>query len=399
MRLGLGINHQLVFKPAHLAGAATLIALIANTHRIRLALSRLSFSLQNSVSETIFKVSHYLFGFLYSDTIGNQHIRLLRLPDADSSCPPQLTLHTFALDECPPYLAISYTWGPYRDDPSLYLPCKLRSILFNGKPFAVLPNLHDALSQMCMSRPGHYLWVDSICINQTSLAERSAQIAIIDYIYNGTVETVIWLGPSSDSTARAIEVARLLATDAHVKILQWERNQILGDFFIADDPDMLARNGLPSLSADDWTVLEGIYTRAWFRRVWMLQEVALSRNPNVLIGAHEVPWEVLGDAASVAGISGALIGLLALGGGRPNIPLVQGLHHAVDLQMIREWRLGQDSRYREVLNSQEFTAGSKREHPSKILQQLLLGTNRLKATFRRDRFYALLGVANHMVRM
>ncbi|KAF5012437.1 hypothetical protein FDECE_1489 [Fusarium decemcellulare] len=398
MRLGLGFSHHLMVRPAHVAAAATVIALIASTHHIRRILSRITLSLRKTLSGSIFRVTQALFGFRYSDAIDNQHIRLLRLPsESSTSSSPSLTLHTFSLEQCPPYLAISYTWGPPERDASFYTRHDRRAIILDGKLFPVLPNLYGALSQLCMSRPGQYLWVDSICINQASVAERTAQVAIMDYIYNGTTETIIWLGSSSDKTARAVEIAQQLAANAKERIIQWAKDKAYGDVFIIDDPEILARNGFPLLSVDDWTDLGDIYTRAWFGRVWMLQEVALSRNPTILIGHHEAPWDVIGDAASICGMSGATLGLFR--NGQQSFYLVQGLLYAIDLQVTRQWSQGDQSRYREILHSMDYTAGVDTDHPFRILLQFLLATNRFSATFRRDRVYSLLGVVNHMARM
>ncbi|KAM5344991.1 hypothetical protein ACJ41O_010853 [Fusarium nematophilum] len=400
MRIGLRVSCQFLGHPLHLATAATLIALLTSSHRIRPLLSTISISLQRSISGNLFRLSQLLFGFRYTDSIGNQHIRLIRLPDEPpSSSPPHLTLHTFPLDQCPPYLALSYTWGPPEGNSPFYTHHDRRAILLDGRPFAVLPNLFHALSQLCISRPGQYLWVDSICINQASSDERSAQVNIMDYIYNGTTETAIWLGPASERTARAVDIVRQLAAGAEAKILEWARDNRYGDAYVVDDPEMLAKNGLPALSAGDWMDLQDVYARAWFGRVWMLQEVALSRNPTVLLGPVEVPWDVVGDAAAVTAMSGALLGLCAIGSDTQNISLVLGFVHAIGLQVVRQWSLGDESRYQGVLASTDYAAGIDTKHPSAILLELLLSSSGFRATYRKDRVYALLGVANHMARM
>ncbi|KAF5022300.1 hypothetical protein F66182_5650 [Fusarium sp. NRRL 66182] len=383
-------------SPAHLVVGAVLVALIANLHFIRF-FSAISRSVHNRLSEYVFRASQYLFGFGYSDEIENQHIRLIRLPDSPPKLSPSLTLHTFDLNQCPPYIALSYTWGPPRDTSSCSSDAQ-NIIRLNGKPFPVLPNLYGALSQLCVSRPGQYLWVDGICINQKNTAEQSSQVAIMDYIYNGAVETAIWLGLATDKTARAVEIAREIAKGAEAKIIEWGRAQSYGDVFIADNPDLLMKNGLPPLTAKDWTVLEDIYTRAWFGRVWMLQEVALSRNATVLIGHHEVPWDVIGDAAGLINMSGALLGLFAVGTGLQSVPLVQALVHASGLHITRQWSLGKDSRYQAILSSTDYSVGIHTGQPKRLLLELLLTSHGFKATVRRDRIYSLLGIANYMER-
>ena len=36
--------------------------------------------------------------------------------------------------------------------------------------------------------------MDAVCINQTDLEERSAQVHMMDRIYHGAVRVVVWLG-------------------------------------------------------------------------------------------------------------------------------------------------------------------------------------------------------------
>ncbi|KAL7944943.1 heterokaryon incompatibility protein domain-containing protein [Trichoderma barbatum] len=48
------------------------------------------------------------------------------------------------------------------------------------------------------------LWTDGICIDQTSTAERSAQIALMRDIYKQAAEVVVWLGEDNEQSKRAI---------------------------------------------------------------------------------------------------------------------------------------------------------------------------------------------------
>ena len=41
------------------------------------------------------------------------------------------------------------------------------------------------------------LWIDQICIDQGSTAEKGDQVAIMGEIYRGASEVLIWLGPAS----------------------------------------------------------------------------------------------------------------------------------------------------------------------------------------------------------
>lgn len=44
-------------------------------------------------------------------------------------------------------------------------PDSARTIICNGKPTKVFPNLYDALAQLRQKRSGEY-WIDALCINQ-----------------------------------------------------------------------------------------------------------------------------------------------------------------------------------------------------------------------------------------
>lgn len=204
-------------------------------------------------------------------------------------------------------------------------------------------------------------------------------------------------------TEKAVRVLKKLANGAEEKILNWTSTQTLGDVYIADDPALLAKNNLPALTATDWSHLADIFTRTWFGRVWMIQEVALSPRPTVLIGPHQLPWDAIGYTADVIGLSSRVLGLLALESGPRHLDLVMGVVYAVGLQLMREWSRGEESRFRDVADSHDFAVGMKKEEeeeesPMGILLRLLVGSNGFKATYRRDRIYGLIGIANHVSR-
>lgn len=173
-------------RPANpLIWARLLIDLITST-----ALHLLTYPFL-STRRILSQTYHHIFGFKYSDRIISHHIRLICLPSSSSSSSKTLTIQTFPLDACPPYIALSYTWGPALSFETPYTRHDRRPISLNGRPFLVLRNLYFALVQLYESRPGEYVWVDSICINQDSLEERAAQVGIMDRVYDGAEATLI----------------------------------------------------------------------------------------------------------------------------------------------------------------------------------------------------------------
>ncbi|KAH7192008.1 uncharacterized protein B0J16DRAFT_52582 [Fusarium flagelliforme] len=128
----------------------------------------------------------------------------------------------------------------------------------------------------------------------------------------------------------------------------------------------------------------------------MIQEVALSRTANVLIGHHEIPWDLIGDTAGLINMSGALVGLLSVGSGLEPIPLIQSVIHASDLHVTRQWSQDKQSRYRDLLRDIDYSVGIRGDHPKRPLLELLLSSIGFRATVPRDRVYSLIGIVNYM---
>jgi hypothetical protein len=342
-----------------------------------------------------------IFGYRYPEAIDASAVRLLRLPAAGHDALEGFTLHVFSLDDCPPFRALSYTWGPPMaagPAASRYHPADRRSVSIDGRPFAMLPNLLQALASVGAAHPGSYLWVDNICINQADLAERAAQVAIMDRIYSAAAETLVWLGPSTDHTRRALPLIRRMAGGARDSLIEWGRRQSFGDAFIADDPQLLQRNGLPPMTADDWADIADVVTRSLFSRVWVIQEIALSCQPTIVIGSDTLPWDALGYTALLIQGSNALTGLYALGSGMTYGPLVVGLVQASNIQLIREWcRLG-DSPFRGVLSHTDFAADVAEDSTGDALLALIMASKGCQATVRQDRVYGLLGISNFIAK-
>ena len=55
-----------------------------------------------------------------------------------------------------------------------------------------------------------WLWVDSICIDQLNNLERSSQVQRMKDIYEHAMNTVVWLGPSDETSDMALRAIRKL---------------------------------------------------------------------------------------------------------------------------------------------------------------------------------------------
>lgn len=113
-------------------------------------------------------------------------LRVVNLPDVDSST-----------DIATPYCALSYAW---REPQTLQkAPPGDVAISCNNFPISVPKNLFVALIRLRQkSEEPVIIWIDYLCIDQSSTSERTQQVALMREIFSLASEVLIWLGePSS----------------------------------------------------------------------------------------------------------------------------------------------------------------------------------------------------------
>ncbi|KAH8660465.1 ankyrin repeat-containing domain protein [Xylariales sp. PMI_506] len=150
-----------------------------------------------------------------------------------------------------PYDALSYVWSGNE---------KPRSIIVNEQDVLVTKNLYMALLRLRYSHGERYLWIDAICINQEDDIEKEHQIKIMPDIYGQAKQVVIWLGGVEGNCDRALEQI-------------WEAGSTKSGGHI-DDADIDA--------------ICTLFNRPWFKRIWVLQEVAAARSVIMICGATEI---------------------------------------------------------------------------------------------------------------
>jgi hypothetical protein len=208
-------------------------------------------------------------------------IRLLSLT------PPQ-TLEAFDLHDAPPYFALSYAWG---------VQTPRAQIEVGGHILPISTSLAAAIKELQKTGEFRWVWVDKICINQDDTLERSKQVQMMHLIYSSALRTLIWLGHDSGECSEAWQLV-----DHIYDVFRRENPRAE---FIADIPFRLysaqhhTSSGLPSLDHKLWGDLRRLLKLPWFTRVWIIQEVVLSRDdPTILHGQQRYQWNRLAWAAS-----------------------------------------------------------------------------------------------------
>jgi hypothetical protein len=124
------------------------------------------------------------------------------------------------------YAALSYSWDA--EAPSQPLECRTGAAL---GLLDVTPNCAAALHQLRHPTDEITLWIDSICIDQSSVSERNEQVAFMTDIYRDANKVIVWLGEGSEATDRAID---LLNQIGDVSLLPSEEtDQFVGPEFQA----------------------------------------------------------------------------------------------------------------------------------------------------------------------
>ena len=211
---------------------------------------------------------------VYSSPLPPDKIRLFQIENHCTNCELSFRVHTFEVDNCPPYLALSYAWE--HDEDSTFKNCT--------EEVRVSKDLCYALHCIWKVTPTVWIWVDSICINQNDEDEKAVQVSIMGAIYKNAVCVVIWLG--------AVEDDNQLAIDCLAKLGRRLR-QTRGNLFGTKTAEEIVQLGFPSPKHPLWPALYRLFQKKWFTRLWVVQEAALAAEVLVLCGENKVEWSDL----------------------------------------------------------------------------------------------------------
>ena len=216
------------------------------------------------------------------------YLRVLQILNIDSiaNC-VECSLTPFRITEAPPYLALSYAWGPADGSPaaSHVLPCTVAIstgyadsgyVDITENLYLLLQELHTRSQRNETSSAGSlglYLWTDAVCIDQDNMDERIQQVRIMDQIYSLASSVVVWLGPDADNSMPAlIDVMTKCETLGSILGSVFaDSGKEWGESLRENHEELLSRCGLPGVEHALWTKLIVFYERRWFTRLWVVQ--------------------------------------------------------------------------------------------------------------------------------
>ncbi|TAQ85342.1 hypothetical protein B7494_g6333 [Chlorociboria aeruginascens] len=238
----------------------------------------------------------------------SQDIRLVELISAHTPDDPiicNLIHQKLSNENLTHYEALSYTWGELHGS---------SPILLNGRPFKVSPNLYEALihlrnmSDSKTRRPkSRWLWIDAVCIDQSNMAERNEQVQRMRSIYQLAGGVVVWLGktnePEDEDLVFAPELWGFSNLPANSEFRIPDLMALLVNLNYIYSGDARSFGYIASKNFIErkelWGYLRQIFSRKWFMRLWVIQEVMVQANVVCVVGWTTIDWLNLRQAAEL----------------------------------------------------------------------------------------------------
>jgi hypothetical protein len=204
-------------------------------------------------------------------------LRLFRGRETDIECELfQAWLHS---DSAISYDALSYTWDSNE---------MCASIKINGTTLDVTQNLYLALQYLRSQETDRILWVDAICIDQINEKERGHQVQQMGDIYSQAHLVILWLGPATDETGVLMNSLKQLEQESiKYACKDWKRTDERWKTLWSSIQPML-KDRHWNLESRQRAGLDFLLGRPWFKRVWILQEVANAKRAIVCSGTKFV---------------------------------------------------------------------------------------------------------------
>ncbi|PVH90639.1 HET-domain-containing protein [Periconia macrospinosa] len=188
----------------------------------------------------------------------SDEIRLVRLlPSGDRTNDIQCVITHTTLSQNLRFEALSYVWG------SNVLS---RQVYTSEGIVRVTENCMEAMRDLRSTSDDRLLWIDAICINQTSNEEKNHQVPLMSKIYATAYQVIIYLGPDTFHQASTI-----------FQRLENEQDKTDSSYTLASIEHSYGET-------------KKILKMPWFSRVWVLQEVSNSKRALLAWGTASTDW-------------------------------------------------------------------------------------------------------------
>ncbi|KAL3595535.1 hypothetical protein FPOAC2_09876 [Fusarium poae] len=199
----------------------------------------------------------------------------------------------------PAYEALSYTWGSQNS--TSYVAVEAITTTNDGivhphQGFLTIgENLDEALRHLRYPHKPRIMWIDALCINQSDIQERNHEVKRMGDIFRLATRVVAWIGPAYEGSTLALAIMREISQ--HVV---WKSSMGCKPRPHCSDPSWHDFTIPLHLNKFVEIAIANLFSRSWFRRLWVLQEIHLSSPSSVIqCGRETILWTCLQGAAMV----------------------------------------------------------------------------------------------------
>jgi hypothetical protein len=179
-----------------------------------------------------------------------RHTRLFRIDQLKPRL--EIELRAFSIDEMPDYVALSHRWG--EEATSEVIGCNDSLMMLKPSLVAAIRNISEFVSDEA------WYWVDGICIEQADEEEKAQQVKMLWKIFGDADTVLVYLGEGDEDSASAVSAIQQAARS---------RSRQIGP---------------------EYDAVRRLLTRAWFTRLWTMQEAILAKEMLVVCGEKSVEW-------------------------------------------------------------------------------------------------------------
>ncbi|KAK8112946.1 heterokaryon incompatibility protein-domain-containing protein [Apiospora sp. TS-2023a] len=175
------------------------------------------------------------------------------------------------------FIALSYVWGTETAS---------EVVQADKENIQVTVNLLNCLRHLRDTQHSLVLWVDAICINQDDLREKSAQVAMMGYIYSRCSTVCCWLGAPPDSASAErdpFELIHHFAANKHYHDLPGYSVVGSADARFEENTEFLAL----------WERFLSVANSAWWTRAWTVQEAVVPKDSVLRLGKWSINFETV----------------------------------------------------------------------------------------------------------
>ena len=218
--------------------------------------------------------------YSYDKITSPRTIRLLKIEPRIFGMRCSLVHQDLDADAPTSFEAISYRWGSGE---------KTRILDIGGKVLPIPESAYDVLRERASIWRPRLMWIDAVCVNQEDDEDKSQQVGLMRDIYGRATRTIVWLGDAPDGRVVFQFLVEMLL----------QRDNGMSGLDVA-----VAQAGLKKIRDDNpkWTALGRMLENLYWSRVWIVQEIVVSRQVDIWYGGRWFDWAlfspIIGDLKS-----------------------------------------------------------------------------------------------------